>query len=162
MPAKTTNGPNLLPETTELATAANFAAVSTVLPDGELQNQLTWVHVEDGKLALNTETHRAKYLNVVHDPRITVLIRNEKDPYRYTEVRGRVLETHRRKPGTVPHPAAADLHRPETGHRRLSWARRRVRHRQERFDRCEPDGQPTDQPARVLLQVKTKTGRLPQ
>lgn len=93
MSAKTANGPELLPETAELATAANFAAVSTVLPDGGLQNQLTWVHVEDGKLALNTETHRAKYLNVVRDPRITVLIRDEKDPYRYAEVRGRVLET---------------------------------------------------------------------
>jgi PPOX class probable F420-dependent enzyme len=93
MAAKTSNGPELLPETTELATAANFAAVSTVLPDCGLQNQLTWVHVVDGKLALNTETHRAKYLNVVRDPRITVLIRDEKDPYRYAEVRGRVEQT---------------------------------------------------------------------
>ncbi|WP_406634291.1 PPOX class F420-dependent oxidoreductase [Amycolatopsis sp. WGS_07] len=90
MPASTADGPKLLPETEELATGANFAAVTTVLPSGRLQTQTIWVHVENGKIVLNTETHRAKYRNVVRDDRITVLIRDEQDPYRYAEVRGRV------------------------------------------------------------------------
>lgn len=93
MTAKTADGPELLPETQELAKAANFACVSTMLPSGQIQTQMIWVHLENGRLALNTETHRAKYRNVERDPRITVLIRDESDPYRYTEVRGRVSET---------------------------------------------------------------------
>ncbi|HEY4005985.1 MAG TPA: PPOX class F420-dependent oxidoreductase [Pseudonocardia sp.] len=93
MSTKTANGPELLPETEELATGQNFAAVSTVLPNGQIQTQVIWVHVEDGQLVLNTETHRAKYLNVTKDPRITVLIRDEQDPYRYAEVRGHVAQT---------------------------------------------------------------------
>jgi PPOX class probable F420-dependent enzyme len=90
VPARTANGPKLLPETEELATGKNFAAVTTVLPSGQLQTQMIWVHVEDGEIVLNTETHRAKCHNVARDPRITVLIRDERDPYRYAEVRGRV------------------------------------------------------------------------
>jgi PPOX class probable F420-dependent enzyme len=79
-----------MPETEELATGKNFAAVTTVLPGGQFQTQMIWVHVEDGEIVLNTETHRAKCRNVARDPRITVLIRDEQDPYRYAEVRGRV------------------------------------------------------------------------
>ncbi|WP_338596015.1 PPOX class F420-dependent oxidoreductase [Saccharopolyspora sp. SCSIO 74807] len=93
MPAKTENGPQLMPETERLATGKNFAAVSTVLPSGRIQSQTIWVDVDDDQLVLNTETHRAKYLNVQRDPRITVLIRDEQDPYRYAEVRGRVSAT---------------------------------------------------------------------
>jgi len=91
--AKTADGPELLPETEKLAAGKNFAAVSTVLPSGRIQTQTIWVDVRDGKIVLNTETHRAKYLNVTKNPVITVLIRDEDDPYRYAEVRGRVTRT---------------------------------------------------------------------
>jgi len=67
--------------------------VSTVLPSGRIQTQMIWVDVRDGKLVLNTETHRVKFLNTERDPRITVLIRDESDPYRYAEVRGHVSDT---------------------------------------------------------------------
>jgi PPOX class probable F420-dependent enzyme len=90
LPARTADGPELLPETEELATGKNFAAVTTVLPSGSLQTQMIWVDVEDGEIVLNTETHRAKAHNVARDPRITVLIRDEANPYRYAEVRGKV------------------------------------------------------------------------
>jgi PPOX class probable F420-dependent enzyme len=93
MPAKTANGSELMPETVELASAANFASVATVQSDGLIQNQTIWVGVENGVLILNTEIHRAKYLSVNGDPRVTVLIRDEQDPYRYAEVRGEVAET---------------------------------------------------------------------
>ena len=92
MPAKSADGPKLMPETERLLTAANYASVATVLPSGRIQNQVIWAHVEDGRLVLNTETHRAKYLNVNRDPRITVLLRDEQDPFCYAEVRGHVDE----------------------------------------------------------------------
>lgn len=93
MPAETRNGPELHPQTEKLATGVNFASVATLLPSGTIQNQTLWVFVEDGRIGLNTETHRVKAHNVARDPRITVLIRDEDDPYRYAEVRGRVTGT---------------------------------------------------------------------
>ncbi|SEP37412.1 hypothetical protein SAMN04489732_1076 [Amycolatopsis saalfeldensis] len=60
MPARTADGPKLMPETEELATGKNFAAVTTVLSGGRLQTQMIWVHVENGEIVLNTETHRAE------------------------------------------------------------------------------------------------------
>ncbi|MBV9314458.1 MAG: PPOX class F420-dependent oxidoreductase [Pseudonocardia sp.] len=89
----TANDTTLHPQAVELATGKNFAAVSTLLPSGRIQTQLIWVDAIDGKIVLNTETHRAKYRNIRRDPRITVLIRDEADPYRYAEVRGEVTET---------------------------------------------------------------------
>ncbi|MFP5068149.1 TIGR03618 family F420-dependent PPOX class oxidoreductase [Pseudonocardia nantongensis] len=93
VPAETRNGPDLHPMTEKLATGANFASVATLLPGGAIQNQTLWVTAVDGRIALNTETHRVKAHNVARDPRVTVLIRDEQDPYRYAEVRGEVTGT---------------------------------------------------------------------
>ena len=90
--ADTRNGPELHPMTEELASGANFASVSTMLPSGRIQTQVLWVGTKDGRLVLNTETHRQRYQNLQRDPRITVLIRDESDPYRYAEVRGEVTD----------------------------------------------------------------------
>ncbi|RZT85973.1 PPOX class probable F420-dependent enzyme [Pseudonocardia sediminis] len=92
MPAETRNGPELHPMTENLATGKNYASVATMLPSGHIQNQMIWVHVIAGQIVLNTETHRVKYVNATTDPRITVLIRDEDDPYRYAEVRGTVTD----------------------------------------------------------------------
>ena len=91
--ADTLNGPELHRMTRELASGKNFAAVTTVLPSGRLQTQMLWVAIENDMLAINTETHRRRFKNLQSDPRITVLIRDEDDPYRYAEVRGRVERT---------------------------------------------------------------------
>ena len=91
--ADTLNGPELHSMTRELASGKNFAAVSTVLPSGGLQTQVLWVALEDEQLVINTETHRRRFKNLEQDPRITVLIRDEQDPYRYAEVRGHVGRT---------------------------------------------------------------------
>jgi PPOX class probable F420-dependent enzyme len=91
--AETTNAPELHPVTEELATGKNFAAVTTMLPSGQFQTGVMWVGVRDGSVVLNTETHRRRYKNLERDPRITVMIRDENDPYRYAEVRGEVTGT---------------------------------------------------------------------
>ena len=88
--ADTLNGPELHPMTRELASGPNFAAVSTVLPSGGIQTQILWVGIEEDQVVINTETHRRRYQNLQQDPRITVLIRDENDPYRYAEIRGHV------------------------------------------------------------------------
>ena len=91
--ADTKNGPELHPMTVELAQGPNYGSISTLLPSGDIQTQLIWVHTDGERLVVNTEVHRQKYKNIQRDPRVTLTIRNEKDPYNYAEVRGRVVET---------------------------------------------------------------------
>jgi PPOX class probable F420-dependent enzyme len=91
--AHTTDGPELQPLTRELAEGPNFAAMSTSLPDGRIQTQYVWVGTDGRRLFVNTEVHRAKFRNVQRDPRVTLAIRDEADPYRYVEVRGHVVAT---------------------------------------------------------------------
>ncbi|MBI2709043.1 MAG: PPOX class F420-dependent oxidoreductase [Actinobacteria bacterium] len=81
------------PRITELATAKNFAALTTLLPDGHPQTQVMWVHADDEHVLINTEVGRQKYRNVERDPRVTVTVWDAANPYRYVEVRGRVAET---------------------------------------------------------------------
>lgn len=92
MAAISQNGPELHPATVGLARGANFGSMATVMPGGNLQNHLVWVGTDGERLVVNTETHRQKFENVQRDPRVTLTIRAEDNPYRYAEVRGRVAE----------------------------------------------------------------------
>ena len=76
-----------------LATDRNFAALTTLMPDGQPQTQLMWVHADDDHLLLNTEVGRQKFRNVEGDPRVTVTVFDRENPYRYVEARGRVAST---------------------------------------------------------------------
>lgn len=87
------NGPELHPVTVELAEGANFGSITTVFPSGLFQTHIIWVGMDGGRLVVNTEVHRKKHTNIQKDPRVTLTIRDENDPYRYAEVRGRVEET---------------------------------------------------------------------
>jgi predicted protein tyrosine phosphatase len=40
----------------------------------------------------NTEVHRQKFRNVERDSRVTLMIWDRNDPYRFVEVRGEVVE----------------------------------------------------------------------
>ncbi|MFP4636542.1 MAG: PPOX class F420-dependent oxidoreductase [Nitriliruptoraceae bacterium] len=77
----------------EFAQGSNFAALTTLFPDGQPQTQVMWVDADDEHLLINTEVHRAKYRNVTNDPRVTLAIWDADNPYRYIEVRGRVTDT---------------------------------------------------------------------
>lgn len=91
--AGTKNDPELDSTTLELARGANFAAITTIMPDGDLQNHYIWAGTDGERLFVNTEIHRQKFKNVERNPRVTLTIRDEPDPYRYAEVRGEVVET---------------------------------------------------------------------
>ncbi len=81
------------PRVVELASGKNFGVLTTLLPDGTPQTHVMWVDCDEEHLLLNTEVHRTKFRNVMRDPRVTVLIWDAADPYRYVEVRGTVVET---------------------------------------------------------------------
>jgi PPOX class probable F420-dependent enzyme len=93
--ADTQDGPDLHPTTRELASGPNYAAISTLMPSGHIQTQYIWVGVDGDRLFVNTEPHRQKFKDLERDPRVTLAIRDEADPYRYAEVRGRVVATER-------------------------------------------------------------------
>ena len=77
----------------QLAKGKNFAAFTTLLPDGLPMTHVMWVDCDDEHVLINTERHRQKAKNVRHDPRVTVTIWDQDEPYRYAEVRGEVVET---------------------------------------------------------------------
>ena len=76
-----------------LAKGPNFAALTTLLPGGHPTTHVMWVDCDDEHLVINTETHRQKAKNIRRDPRVTVTIWDQADPYRYVEVRGEVVDT---------------------------------------------------------------------
>lgn len=79
-------------ELREFARAGNFAALTTVLDDGHPATQPMWVDADDEHVLINTEVHRRKFRSVQQDPRVTVMIWESGNPYRYMEVRGRVVD----------------------------------------------------------------------
>lgn len=80
-------------KTRSLAEAKSFAVLSTLMRDGQPQTQTMWVDTDGEHIILNTEIDRAKYRNIERDPRVTVLIPEAGNPWSYSEVRGRVVET---------------------------------------------------------------------
>lgn len=76
----------------ELASGANFAALTTLLPDGHPATQPMWVDVDEDHVILNTEVHRRKFASIQADPRVTVMVWERDNPYNYRELRGRVVD----------------------------------------------------------------------
>jgi len=91
MPDKV-DGQEVHPMVLELTRGQNFAAFTTLLPDGHPQTQVMWIDANEQHLLVNTEVHRQKFRNVERDPRVTVTIWDLEDPYRFVEVRGEVVE----------------------------------------------------------------------
>ena len=77
----------------ELAQGKNFAAFTTLLPDGQPSTHVMWVDADDEHILINTEVGRQKYRNVTRDPRVVVTVIDAGNPYRYSEIRGRVTRT---------------------------------------------------------------------
>src|ERR1700733_6580777 len=77
----------------ELAQGKNFAALTTLSPSGQPSTQVMWVDADDDHILVNTEIGRQKFHNVQHDPRTAITIIDAANPYRYSEVRGRVVGT---------------------------------------------------------------------
>jgi PPOX class probable F420-dependent enzyme len=84
---------SLDPAVVRLARAKNFAVLSVLLASGRPMAHVMWVDADDEHVLINTEVHRAKFRAVQRDPRVTVTIWQLDDPYRFAEVRGRVVES---------------------------------------------------------------------
>jgi PPOX class probable F420-dependent enzyme len=69
-----------------------FAHLATLMPDGKPQSTPVWVDYDGKYLVINTAQGRQKDKNMQRDGRVALSIADPDNPYRYLEVRGRVVE----------------------------------------------------------------------
>ena len=69
-----------------------FGSLATLMPDGRPQVTPVWIDLEGDRLVVNSAKGRAKDKNMRRDPRVSVAVIDPDNPYRYLEVRGRVVE----------------------------------------------------------------------
>lgn len=69
-----------------------FASLATRMANGDVQVTPVWVDVDNGNLLFNSARGRVKDKNVRRDPRVTLTLMDPDNPYRYLEVRGRVVD----------------------------------------------------------------------
>lgn len=69
-----------------------IAHLASLGPRGEPQTHPVWFLWDDGRLKMSTTTDRQKFANVDRDRRVSVSILDRDNPYRYVEIRGRVVE----------------------------------------------------------------------
>ena len=68
-----------------------FGSLSTLMPDGTPQVTPVWVDYDSGYVLFNSARGRQKDRNLRRDPRLALAILDPDNPYRYIEVRGRVI-----------------------------------------------------------------------
>ncbi len=75
----------------DILTKRAFAHIATIGPNGEPQSNPVWVDWDGRYLKFSQTTARQKYRNLRRDSRIAVSALDPEQPYRYLEVRGRVV-----------------------------------------------------------------------
>jgi PPOX class probable F420-dependent enzyme len=86
-----TSAVELPSELRELADNRAFAALTTMLPDGQPQTHVMWFDVDDDSVLINTEVGRQKHKNMTRNKAVTVTVMDPQNPYRFIEVRGQVV-----------------------------------------------------------------------
>jgi len=69
-----------------------FATLATIMPDGRPQATPVWCDYDGRHILINSAKGRRKDRNMRRDPRVSLAIMDPDNPYRYLEVRGRVVE----------------------------------------------------------------------
>ena len=69
-----------------------FASLATLMPDGSPQVTPVWVDYDGKNILFNSALGRMKDKNVRRNPRVALAIQDPENPYRYLEIRGRVVE----------------------------------------------------------------------
>jgi PPOX class probable F420-dependent enzyme len=69
-----------------------FANLATLMPDGSPQVTPVWCDYDGENVLINTAAGRVKDKNLQREPRVSMSILDPDNPYRYLEIRGRVVE----------------------------------------------------------------------
>lgn len=72
----------------ELLSQPNFATVATENPDGSIHQSVVWVDTRDDQVVFSTLRGRVKQKNLTREPRISVLVMDRDNPYRFVAIRG--------------------------------------------------------------------------
>jgi PPOX class probable F420-dependent enzyme len=78
----------LTDEQARLFLEPNFATAGTLNPDGSAQLTIVWIDWDGEFVLFNTAAGRAKPRNLERDPRVSVLVLDREDGYRWVAVRG--------------------------------------------------------------------------
>jgi PPOX class probable F420-dependent enzyme len=69
-----------------------FAYLATMMDDGTPQVTPVWFNTDDQYILVNTVVGRVKDTNMKARPQVALCIADPNDPYRYIQVRGKVVE----------------------------------------------------------------------
>lgn len=69
-----------------------FAFLATLMADGSPQLTPLWFNTDGEHILINSAKGRIKDRNMRARPQVAILITDPKDPYRYAQIRGRVVE----------------------------------------------------------------------
>ena len=70
----------------------NFAVLATHTQSGGIQATPVWFLQDGGEILINTSAGRKKLGNMEANPRVTLVIVDRENPYRYVQIQGRVRE----------------------------------------------------------------------
>jgi PPOX class probable F420-dependent enzyme len=76
----------------DLLNRPRVAALTTVMPDGQPQTTVVWCDYDGTHVLVNTMRGFQKEKNMRRDPRVTLLCYEPRNPLRFVEVRGTVVE----------------------------------------------------------------------
>ncbi|MGO9644936.1 MAG: PPOX class F420-dependent oxidoreductase [Candidatus Bathyarchaeia archaeon] len=79
-------------EAIEILDGKNFAYLATSMADGSPHVAPVWIDRNGDTILINTVPGRLKQKNVTRDPRVTISITQQKNPYRHLFIKGRVIE----------------------------------------------------------------------
>jgi PPOX class probable F420-dependent enzyme len=77
----------------ELLEQPNCAVISTLNSDGSVLSTVVWINSDGDSVAVNSARGRRWPANLQREPRVTVLVYEQGNPYNYVEIRGRASAT---------------------------------------------------------------------
>ena len=81
----------MTPALLDLLRKPSSCFLSTIMRDGSPQVTETWVDTDGERVIINTVTTHLKARNIERDPRVALAIQDPDNPFRYIQVRGRVI-----------------------------------------------------------------------
>lgn len=70
----------------------NFGHLATLEPDGWPQVTPVWVDVDEEHILVNTAEGRKKVRNIARDPRVSLEVVEQENPYSMLSIKGRVVD----------------------------------------------------------------------
>jgi PPOX class probable F420-dependent enzyme len=70
----------------------SFAFLATLMKDGSPHVSPVWIDIVDNNILINTAKGRIKQRNVSRDPRVSISLIDDENPYSMITIRGKVID----------------------------------------------------------------------